>query len=161
MVAGSNSHQYYTFNRGTIISKVFFPTELSVETFTPPYAQTVAGGRPTIVSVDATVVKYNSLLKIKFYDDITNGDMGTFLFTMNSPPWSTHSFSHGQRMVTLKALEITTQPGTDSNGVAVNVRTAKLAIPTYTTVLPPAYYMMWVVKNGNPSKSCIWVQMTK
>ena len=163
MVGGSNSHEYYTFNRGNINPDVFFPTELSLEAFLPPYAQTVAGGRPTIVSVSPTVIKLNAKVQIHFYDDITgNQTQDTFLFTMNPPPWSTHSFSHGQRMVTLMVVgNITIANVTNLNGVPVHARTASLAIPKLSTVLPPAYYMLWVVKNGNPSQSCVWVRITK
>lgn len=164
MVAGSNSHQYYTFRRpGSLNPAVFFPTELSVEAFTPPYAQSVAGGRPTIASIHPTVVRYSSSLLVQFYDDVTSQDPASdsFMFTMNSPPWSTHSFSHGQRQVTLNVVgAITSGQGTDPNGVTVNTRTATVLTPAYRTVLPPAYYMLWVVKNGNPSVSCMWIRMS-
>ncbi|KAG0561017.1 hypothetical protein KC19_9G031000 [Ceratodon purpureus] len=159
MVAGSNTNEFYKFtnnNKYWPPPGRFFPTELSVETFTPPYAG--LGDRPVILSSNATTVKFNSVLQIVFWDNISqNPSTDTFLFTLNPPAFSTHSFSHGQRLVSLQALKITTTSGTQ-NGKPGNMRTVDLQIPVYTTVLPPAYYMLWVVKNGNPSVSCLWIQ---
>ncbi|KAG0621540.1 hypothetical protein M758_3G027900 [Ceratodon purpureus] len=167
MVAGSNTNEFYTFiktNKWWPPVGRWWPTELSVEAFTPPYAQTVAGGRPRMLSpANGSVVKLNSVLQLGFWDDISpKPATDTFLFTLSSPPFSTHSFSQGQRLVSIKSLSITTLPGGRvENGVSKNLRTANLQIPADVTVLPPAYYMLWVVKNGNPSKSCLWIQITK
>ena len=164
LVAGSNSNQYYTFTKpSNVVSKVFFPTQLSIEAFLPPYALAAAGGRPTITSVDRTVVQLGQILQV-FFADFAAGPAtdDTFIFTMNSSPWSTHSFSHGQRMVTLKVIgDIAFQPGSDANGNPQYTRQASLAIPKYASVLPPSYYMLWVVKNGNPSIKCTWIRITK
>ncbi|KAG0587997.1 hypothetical protein KC19_2G207400 [Ceratodon purpureus] len=164
MVAGSNTHSYYTFKKpANVVSKVFFPTELKVEAFLPPYALVAAGGRPTITSVDRTVVQLGQILQV-FFTDYASGPAtaDTFIFTMNSSPWSTHSYSQGQRMVTLKVIgDIAFQPGSVVNGLPQYTRQASLAIPKYSSVLPPTYYMLWVVKNGNPSIKCTWIRITK
>lgn len=166
MVAGSNTNEFYNFvklNKWWPPEGRWFPTELSVEAFTPPYTQNVAGGRPGIVSpASGTVVTFNSTLQVVFWDDTTlNPTVDTFLFTLSSPPFSTHSFSHGQRLVSIQPLSMTTTPGGRvENGVSKNLRTVNLQIPADITVLPPAYYMLWVVKNGNPSKACIWIRVT-
>lgn len=186
MLAGSNTNRYYAFKPKT--STVDFPTELSVETFMPPYAenQPNSGGRPVIISVNATTVRYRSTLELLFWDYPSNGASAApspppspsssssspppppppvsnpdrFDFTMNSSPWSTHSFSHGQRVVTLYPISLTTQPESRfENGRWVNVRTVQLRVPSYSTVLPQTYYMLWVVKNGNPSTSCVWIRV--
>ncbi|KAG0600303.1 hypothetical protein M758_11G023100 [Ceratodon purpureus] len=163
LIAGSNTNQYYTFRKpANVVSKVFFPTELSVEAFLPPYNLLSLGGRPTITSVDRTVVKLGSLLQVVF-NDRTSGPASAdkFMFTMNSSPWSTHSYSQGQRMVTLKVSgRISSSYGVDANGTPTNFRQAVLAIPRYSKILPPTYYMLWVVKNGNPSNKCTWIQIT-
>ncbi|KAG0560890.1 hypothetical protein KC19_9G022400 [Ceratodon purpureus] len=152
MVAGSNTHQYYSFTKSS--DPTNFPTELSVETFMPPYA---GGGKPTIMTGN-TAAKYGATLQLKFWDVPTTGQI-TWLFTMTAPAWSTHSYSHGQRLVTLKAGNFVTNSGI-VKGNTVNINTADLVMPKYNTVLPAAYYMLWVVKNGNPSTSCIWVKIS-
>ena len=76
---------------------------------------------------------------MRFYD--TGPIAASFLLTMNSSPWSTHSYSHGQWVLTVRARAISTVQGTDPNGAVVNDRTATLVISSYTKILPPAYYM--------------------
>lgn len=120
----------------------------------PPYA---GGGRPTIMTGN-TAAKYSATLQIQFWDVPTPGQV-TWLFTMTSPAWSTHSYSHGQRLVTLKSTRISTIAGV-VNGNTVNINTADLVMPKYDTVLPAAYYLLWVVKNGNPSMTCIWIKIS-
>uniref|UniRef100_A0A7I4DR49 Galactose oxidase-like Early set domain-containing protein n=1 Tax=Physcomitrium patens TaxID=3218 RepID=A0A7I4DR49_PHYPA len=170
MVAGSNTHQYRSFQ--SMKSNVDFPTELSVKAFMPPYAENKpnSGGRPVIISVNATNVKYRATIESSTGPSppspfspppmrtVSNPD--SFVFTMTSSFWSSHLFSFGQRVVTLNPLNITTQPESRmENGRWVNARTVQLRIPSHYTVLPRTYYMLWVVKNGNPSSSCAWIRI--
>lgn len=125
----------------------------------PPYAQSTPGGKPTIMTGN-TGAKYGATLQIQFWDVPTGGQVPeTWLFTMTAPAWSTHSYSHGQRLVTLKSLGVATAPGV-VNGKNVTIHTAGLVMPLYGTVVPAAHYMLWVVKNGNPSTSCVWVKIS-
>jgi hypothetical protein len=67
---------------------------------------------------------------------------------LNSAPYSTHSFSQGQRQLQLKT----------GNPVKVGKYwSVQCTAPNSANVLPPAYYMFFVVQNGIPSRG-VWVQ---
>jgi hypothetical protein len=68
--------------------------------------------------------------------------------TMNSAPYTTHSYSQGQRQARLK----TSAPVRVRGGWSVQCTAVSSA-----NVFPPAYYMLFVVQNGIPSRG-VWVK---
>ncbi|XP_071911020.1 putative aldehyde oxidase Art an 7 [Coffea arabica] len=139
LVAGSNPHQFYTFN-------VKYPTELRVEKFTPPYlAPELDKHRPVIVE-DASdkQLKYGQqfVVNIKLDDQVDASDIKV---TMYPPPFTTHGFSQSQRLLVLGLTQVTNQQIT-----AVAPPSGKIA--------PPGYYMLFVVHRGVPSRG-MWVHI--
>ena len=68
---------------------------------------------------------------------------------LNSAPYSTHSYSQGQRQLQLKT----------GNPVKVGgIWSVQVTAPNSANVAPPAYYMFFVVQNGVPSRAA-WVQI--
>nr|XP_043633311.1 aldehyde oxidase GLOX-like [Erigeron canadensis] len=142
LVAGSNSHNYYTFSGE-------FPTELKIEAFSPDYLSTWNEiTRPNIIEI-AEKVNYGGGVDIV----VATGEIPLVEFlevNIASAPFATHSFSQGQRLVKLEVL------GVAPVRLGV-VRVACLAPPD-GRVAPPGYYMVFVVKMGVPSVAK-WVQL--
>ncbi|KAL8141247.1 hypothetical protein V2J09_007268 [Rumex salicifolius] len=89
LVGGSNAHSGYSF------TNVLFPTQLSLEAFSPSYfdvSKTTL--RPKIVSPTSSsvTVKFSVTGKV---------DVSKVKVTMIAPSFATHSFSQGQRMLVL------------------------------------------------------------
>ncbi|CAI9100399.1 OLC1v1037392C1 [Oldenlandia corymbosa var. corymbosa] len=139
LVAGSNPHQFYTFN-------VKYPTELRVEKFSPPYLDPkLDQHRPTISENGSDKeLSYGKQFFVKFNlkDKVDASDIKV---TMYPPPFTTHGFSQGQRLLVLKLTDVKNQQIT-----AVAPPSGKLA--------PPGYYMLFVVHRGVPSKA-MWVHI--
>nr|PNR55137.1 hypothetical protein PHYPA_006031 [Physcomitrium patens] len=120
VVAGSNTHQFYTLTGD-------FPTEFRVEAYSPPY----------LAPAD---LKYNQVFTVTFN---VATRVGGVTFYQNSAPFSTHSFSQGQRSLNLETTE-PVQVGADWSMEVT-------AVPN-NNIAPPAYYMIFVVQNGIPSR---------
>lgn len=135
LLAGSNTHQFYTYTGA-------FPTELRVEAFSPPYLQ--AGNRPTITGY-AKALKYRQVFVMTFTVGVRRGGVQV---VQNSAPFVTHSFAHGQRQMFLR----TTVPVRAGGGYAVTVTAV-----SGNTIAPPAYYILFLVQNGVPSKG-VWTK---
>lgn len=141
LIAGSNTHQFYKFTATP------FPSELRVEAFSPPYL--AAGNnavRPAITGVPGAV-KYNQVFTVTFTAATRVGAVTVY---QNSAPFTTHSFSQGQRSLQLK----TSAPVKVGAGWSIQVT----ACPN-NNIAPPAYYILYVVQNGIPSKGK-WVKQT-
>lgn len=140
-LAGSNPHQFYSFN-------VEFPTELRLEAFSPPYLNdTQSVMKPTIVAAPQQV-NYGAPLTIL----ITTPVVLTGLIEVNlvSSPFVTHSFAQGQRLLSL-----------DSSGpvqTAANTYEITATAPLTPMIAPPSYYMLFAVNQGIPSIAA-WVQL--
>lgn len=142
LIAGSNTHQYYTFTG-------VFPTELRVEAFSPPYLDgTNDGTRPGITD-SPTTLGYG----VDFSVTVTIGTAptGTVNLILMSSPWSTHSFSQGQRQLVLATTGAPAAQGGDSYTVSGTS-------PPSSVIAPPSYYMLFVVNDGIPS-TANWVQV--
>ncbi|KMT20519.1 hypothetical protein BVRB_1g005030 [Beta vulgaris subsp. vulgaris] len=147
LVGGSNPHMVNRFTH------VLYPTELSLEAFSPPYLnpnKTVL--RPIIITPDSgSKVQYAQVLEVKF---LVFGliDQASIMVTMLRPPFNTHSFSMSQRLLVLtNTMQSATSIG--PNQFQVNVTT-----PESTNISPPGYYLLFVVHQGIPSTG-IWVQI--
>lgn len=90
-------------------------------------------------------IKYNQVFAVTFGIGARAGGVEC---VMNSAPYSTHSYSQGQRQARLK----TSVPVKVGGGWSVQCT----AVPS-ANVLPPSYYMFFVVQNGIPSRG-VWVK---
>ncbi|KAG0608726.1 hypothetical protein M758_8G127600 [Ceratodon purpureus] len=136
LVAGSNTHEYYTLNGK-------FPTELRVEAYSPPYLAARSNNmRPTVTNAPATI-GYGATFTITF---AVSAMQGTFEVAMLSAPFVTHSNAMGQRMLKLRV----TAPVAAS---AAGVYTAAVTAPPHSMVAPPSYYMLFPLQNGIPGKA--------
>ncbi|XP_021743512.1 aldehyde oxidase GLOX-like [Chenopodium quinoa] len=146
LVGGSNPHKFNNF------TNVLYPTELSLEAFSPPYLDpSKVKLRPIIVTpASSSKIQYGKLLEVKF--TITGLiDLDSIRVTMISPPFNTHSFSMSQRLLVL--TNATPAKPMDSGRFQVNVRT-----PGSINIAPPGFYMLFVVHQNVPSVG-IWVQL--
>ncbi|KAK1435883.1 hypothetical protein QVD17_01655 [Tagetes erecta] len=142
LVGGSNPHVYYNF------SNVLFPTELSLEAFSPPYLDPISSGiRPKIVSPPTqTKFKYGEHIVIRF--TIQNqADLNLISVTMISPAFNTHSFSMNQRLLVLDNV---------TKSVGKFTYEVNTTAPPTTYIAPMGYYMLFVVHQNIPSEG-IWV----
>ncbi|XP_041996185.1 aldehyde oxidase GLOX-like [Salvia splendens] len=143
LVGGSNPHIYYNF------TGVDFPTDLSLEAFSPPYLSPELDPlRPRIVRVSGTV-GYNASFQVTFR-------VAEFLeaeavsVRLIAPPFNTHSFSMSQRMVVLRGAAVWCL-GLETYAVAA-------LGPTTPEIAPPGHYVLFVVHARVPS-SGMWVQI--
>ncbi|KAJ7525438.1 hypothetical protein O6H91_17G051000 [Diphasiastrum complanatum] len=142
LVAGSNTHQFYTFTGA-------FPTELRLEAFSPGYLNPAfARLRPTILKFPA-VIKYNTAFVVSA--TIPTQPPGTVLINLVSASFTTHSYSHGQRLLRLAVTNHVVTAG------HLNAFTA--IAPPNNNVAPTSYYMLFVINNGIPSKA-VWVKLS-
>ncbi|XP_058217193.1 aldehyde oxidase GLOX-like [Rhododendron vialii] len=142
LLAGSNTHWAYTWVQP-------FPTELRIDAFSPDYLSAANSNlRPVVVKAPNTVQYGNSTYNV--YVTVPSNSTGTWEVNFASAPYSTHSFSQGQRLVKMNI----THPVSEANGQYKIVFQA----PPNGMVAPPGYYMMFVVNQGVPSVA-IWIQI--
>ncbi|MCL7038059.1 hypothetical protein MKW94_026912 [Papaver nudicaule] len=142
LVGGSNPNQNYNFTE-------MFPTELSVEVFSPPYLS--SGSRPQISWVKpATELSYMTPFSIGFIPK-KNETVQNFSVTMVAPSFNTHSFSMNQRMMVLK-----TNPVRQVSSIYYII---DCFAPPSPNIAPPGYYLVFVVHNGIPSRGR-WVHIS-
>ncbi|KAL5726873.1 (methyl)glyoxal oxidase [Ranunculus cassubicifolius] len=146
LVAGSSSHVRYEFHG------VKYPTEVSVEKFSPPYLDPdLAAQRPIIATQNSSfVLRYGEVFHLEICLNHAIGRFKRFKVRMYSPPFTTHGYSMNQRMIVLAETSAWIQ----SNGNYWITLTA----PPNGAVAPPGYYMLFVVYHGLPSKA-IWVKL--
>ncbi|WZZ80639.1 hypothetical protein YC2023_101211 [Brassica napus] len=144
LVGGSNPHGFYNF------TGVLFPTELSLEAFSPVYLEPeFAKLRPKIVSPKSqTTITYRKTMKLKF--KVVGEVKGPVKVTMVFPSFTTHSFSMNQRLLVLDNVKFKRSKSTNYE---VQVRTPRSAF-----IAPSGYYMMFVVNDNIPSEG-IWVRL--
>ncbi|KAG9442908.1 hypothetical protein H6P81_018762 [Aristolochia fimbriata] len=146
LVGGSNPHVGYEFYGKE------FPTELSLEAFSPTYlASPRRIFRPAMVSPGTTGQKlgYGGRFRVRFR--IPGGQSGNgVVVTLIAPGFATHSFAMNQRMVVV------------GRGIAAEVAPLtyemEVAPPGSPVVAPPGFYLLFVVHGGVPSEG-IWVQI--
>lgn len=145
IVGGSNPNSNYNFS-------ALFPTELSVEAFSPPYLFG-PNSRPNITGIvtgenvvfeQKVVVNFHWKGKQKELDD-----KKVYVMLM-APSFTTHSFSMHQRLLVLEVTEIRQRFA--ENYVAVCLA------PATVEVAPPGYYQLSIVYDGVPSRSR-WVRV--
>ncbi|PHT39356.1 hypothetical protein CQW23_22929 [Capsicum baccatum] len=139
LVAGSNTHALYDF-------QAKYPTDLRVEKFSPPYlAPELEQHKPQILDDGANKeMKYGQDFKvnIKLDEFVDETDIRV---TMYAPPFTTHGYSQGQRLIILQLKSVTNQEVT-------------VVAPPSGKIAPPGYYLFFVVHRGVPSHG-IWVRI--
>lgn len=141
LVAGGNSHQYYTFDSE-------FPTELGVEKFSPHYLDPKLNGYRPVIDEKGTdkLLKYGRPFKIAASLPLGESfELGEIKVTLFYPPFTTHGFSQNQRIIVPTLIEV------DDNVITA------LAPPS-GTIAPPGYYILFVNYLGVPGTG-VWVHI--
>ncbi|KAK6243210.1 hypothetical protein QUC31_009619 [Theobroma cacao] len=146
LVGGSNPHVFYNF------TNVEFPTDLSLESFSPPYLSPEYDPiRPQILSLDEKI-RYGKSFWLSFSvkDYLTASVLSVRIV---APSFTTHSFAMNQRMVVLKIVGVTTllPPAPYAYGLS-------MVGPSTAAIAPPGYYLLFVLHAGIPS-SGMWVKI--
>ncbi|KAL6005694.1 hypothetical protein ACLOJK_006265 [Asimina triloba] len=135
LVGGSNPNMRYSF------ANVLYPTELSLETFEPPYLSPEKP-RPTIKSMNpGTNVAYKQRISIEFESKMKSDDV---YVTMVAPSFTTHSYAMNQRLLVLATDRVRQVSG---EGYVV-----ESSAPATANLAPPGYYMAFVVHGAVPSR---------
>ncbi|GAU37637.1 hypothetical protein TSUD_60170 [Trifolium subterraneum] len=143
-IGGSNTQDTYRDN-------VKYPTETRIESFSPPYLDEAFNKYRPQINEDASQkeLTYGNLFETEFsVEDSAGLTANDIKVTMYAPPFTTHGFSMGQRLVILKIDELTEQ-------MQGNYR-VRAAAPPSGNIAPPGYYLLHVVHRGIPS-TAIWV----
>jgi hypothetical protein len=160
LVGGSNPHTYYNF------SGVEYPTELSLEAFSPEYLDPSNDVlRPRILDPSptgaASSVSYGATLALQFSVPASarrrRGGAGGFglgevSVTMVAPSFTTHSFAMNQRLL---LLEVGKTAAVRGRAGTYNV---SATMPATAVLAPPGYYMVFGVNDHFPSEG-IWVHI--
>ncbi|KAI3845089.1 hypothetical protein MKX03_035564 [Papaver bracteatum] len=145
LIGGSNTNVGYEFYG------VDFPTDLTLEAFSPAYLGTeFASIRPTILSPTAqTNLKYGEILRVQY---TISGKLSPrqVTVTMVSPSFTTHSFSMNQRLLHLG--------GGNSLKVATSTYITQVRTPKSSILAPSGYYILYVIHQGIPSEGT-WVHI--
>lgn len=144
LVGGSNPHAFYNF------TGVLFPTELSLEAFSPSYLESQYSSlRPSIVDPrPQSTINYGRILRLRF--TVSGRVKSPVKVTMVYPSFTTHSFSMNQRLLVLDHV-FSFRRGFRT--YEVRVRT-----PGSANLAPPGYYMVFVVNQDIPSEG-VWVRL--
>ncbi|KAL6005699.1 hypothetical protein ACLOJK_006270 [Asimina triloba] len=135
LVGGSNPNSGYSF------TNVLFPTELSLETFSPPYLSPDKP-RPIIKFINpGTNVAYKQRISIEFESKTKNDEI---YITMVAPSFTTHSCSMNQRLLVLAVDRV--------HQVSSEGYIAEGSTPATENLAPPGYYLLFVVHGGVPSR---------
>ncbi|KAI3703932.1 hypothetical protein L1987_74128 [Smallanthus sonchifolius] len=148
LVGGSNPHNKYEF------TNALYPTELSLEAFSPSYLDTNSSGlRPGIIlPATNSRIRYGERLVVVFTVEGVV-DPSSVSVTMVAPSFNTHSFSMNQRLLVLDG-------GLGSK--IVNLGRSKYQVvvraPPSGNIAPAGNYLLFVVHKEIPSPG-IWVQI--
>ncbi|KAI3686629.1 hypothetical protein L1987_80309 [Smallanthus sonchifolius] len=144
LVGGSNPHERYNF------TNVLFPTELSLEAFSPSYLDPSSSVfRPKIL-LFPTHFQYGKRAVIRFKVQSLVG-MNLVYVTMVAPSFNTHSFSMNQRLLVLDGGNTTKIAGNSTYEVGVTA-------PPSGNVAPAGYYLVFVVHRDIPSEG-VWIHV--
>ncbi|XWS20993.1 hypothetical protein CRYUN_Cryun30bG0016900 [Craigia yunnanensis] len=145
LVGGSNPHVFYNF------TGVLFPTELSLEAFSPAYLDAKFNNlRPTIVAPKSmSGIRYRKKTTVQV---VITGEVDQNLVsvTMVQPAFNTHSFSMNQRLLVLGNDKVTALGNSTYNIEFTTPRSGNLA--------PAGFYLLYVVHQDIPSQG-IWVKL--
>lgn len=149
LVGGSNPHIGYDFYGKK------YPTELSLETFSPEYlSEENSKHRPVISDTGNTItsLRYGQEFMVRFSFPIAGKilrDMSSVQVTMMRPPFTTHSHSMNQRVVLLAVTMV---------GDVGTMYEVQVVAPMSAVIAPPGHYMLFVSYGDIPSEG-IWVKI--
>ncbi|KAI3820966.1 hypothetical protein L1987_08522 [Smallanthus sonchifolius] len=144
LIGGSNPHERYNF------TNVLYPTELSLEAFSPSYLDPSSSVfRPKILSFP-TRFQYGKRVVIPFKVQ-SLVDMNLVYVTMVAPSFNTHSFSMNQRLLVLDGGNTTKIAGNSTYEIGVTA-------PPSSNVGPAGYYLLFVVHRDIPSEG-VWIHV--
>ncbi|OMO75318.1 hypothetical protein COLO4_26187 [Corchorus olitorius] len=145
LVGGSNPHAFYNF------TGVLFPTELSLEAFSPDYLDASSNNlRPSIVapkSMSTIGYRKKITIQVRITGKVVNNMVSVNLV---QPCFTTHSFSMNQRLLALGNDKVTALGNSLYN---IDVTT-----PGSGNLTPRGYYLLFVVHQDIPSQG-IWVRL--
>ncbi|MBA0616535.1 hypothetical protein Godav_016577 [Gossypium davidsonii] len=146
LVGGSNPHAFYNF------TGVLFPTELSLEAFSPAYLDAKFDKlRPTIIAPKSmSGIRYRKKYTIQVVINSDKVDESLVSVTMFAPAFNTHSFSMNQRLLVLGKEKVTAVGNSIYNIEAMTPKSGNLA--------PSGFYLLFAVHQGIPSQG-IWVRL--
>ncbi|XP_042510708.1 aldehyde oxidase GLOX [Macadamia integrifolia] len=143
LVGGSNPHRLYNF------TGVLYPTELSLEAFSPHYLATeYSDFRPRVVAAGPNV-SYHDTFTVAFELSVYRSEQGISV-TLLAPSFTTHSFAMNQRLLVLNVVSLIQ--------LSTSAYQASVEGPTDAAVAPPGYYLVFVVHVGIPSHG-VWVKV--
>ncbi|XP_020588215.1 aldehyde oxidase GLOX [Phalaenopsis equestris] len=145
LIAGSNPHYFYRFN-------VEFSTELRLEAFSPEYLSPDRRNLRPEILVSPEKVGYGETFNVEVSVELPL--VGIVEVNLASAPFSTHSFSQGQRLVKLVVSAAVELSGDEARHFYQIGCTA----PPDGRVAPPGYYMAFAVNQGVASEAK-WVQL--
>ncbi|CAJ1973237.1 unnamed protein product [Sphenostylis stenocarpa] len=145
IVGGSNPHEKYMF------SNVSYPTELSLEAFSPQYLDSQFSPlRPIILEPSSHA---NLIYGEKFKMSIeVKGTLVPELLsvTMFAAPFNTHSFSMNQRLLVLSMGEVKVRGNSSCE--------FEVTAPGSAVLAPPSFYIIFAVHQHVPSEG-VWIKM--
>ena len=143
LVAGSNPNYNYNYT-------ATFLTELRIEAFSPEYlGPDMANLHPRITTAP-DVISYGSSFIVKVSVELLVVEI--IEVNMESAPFSTHSFSQGQRLIKLEVSSVI------PDGLGASTYTITSTAPPSAIVPAPSYYMVFAVNQGVPSIAA-WIQL--
>ncbi|KAK7409930.1 hypothetical protein VNO78_00340 [Psophocarpus tetragonolobus] len=145
VVGGSNPHEKYMF------SNVSYPTELSLEAFSPYYLDPSFSPLRPIILHPASHANVTYAQKFKMSIRV-NGTLVPDLLsvTMLAPPFNTHSFSMNQRLLVLSIGQV--------NVTGNSTCEFEVTAPGSAVLAPPTFYMLFALHQHIPSHG-IWIMM--
>lgn len=147
LVGGSNPHEFYNF------TGVMYPTELSLEAFSPPYMDPALSGlRPIVLAPGSQArIRYRQRFEVLF--SVPSGKLvgNKVAVTLLAPSFTTHSFAMNQRLLVINDGRVPIR-GRVGFGVRVTA-------PGSRNLAPPGYYILHVVHAGIPSEG-VWVHIS-
>ncbi|XP_022766515.1 aldehyde oxidase GLOX-like [Durio zibethinus] len=145
LVGGSNPNPLYNF------TGVLFPTELSLEAFSPGYLDVKFNNlRPTIVASNSmSMIGYgkNVTVQVVITDKVVQNLVSV---TMVQPAFCTHSFSMNQRLLVLGNDKVT--------ALGKSTYNIEFTTPGSGNLAPAGFYLLFVVHQDIPSQG-IWVKL--
>ncbi|KAK3231754.1 hypothetical protein Dsin_003635 [Dipteronia sinensis] len=145
LVGGSNPHNYYNF------TGVIFPTELSLEAFSPAYLDPENSSlRPKIfLPAPQAKITYKQNLWVMFAV-VGTVALDKVSVTMVAPSFTTHSFAMNQRLLVLERENVM--------HLGYHMYTVRVTTPRSGNLAPLGYYLLFVVHQDIPSEG-IWVKL--
>ncbi|XP_050364907.1 aldehyde oxidase GLOX1-like [Argentina anserina] len=146
LVAGSNPNFHHNF------TGVKYPTELRIEKFYPRYfdPERVSDRVAITSNYNGEIINYRQNILIEFQAKKARVNLSDLRVTMYAPPFTTHGFSMGQRLIELVIIELKI--------VESELFQVEVVAPPIAEIAPPGFYLIFVVHVGVPSRG-IWLQI--